>query len=405
MSDMNEVQHVTLAPTPQTPRRSGPGARFVAAQAAAALAIVVATVAATQTLSPAPAAAQASANQMAALAVNSTAPAGSVAAVAQQVGPAVVSVRTDQGLGSGVVYDASGLILTNAHVVAGAQSITIGMVDGRHFDGKVVGADTGFDVAVIKIDGTNLPTASLGDSANLQVGDAVIAIGNPFGFDHTLTTGVVSALNRPVSEGQGSYNQPMIQTDAAINPGNSGGPLLDINGQVVGINTLVAAPQGIPAQGLGFSVPSDTAKRIADQLVQSGKVTNSGQPYLGVSLADINRPDTTPGFPGQPGVPGVPGLPGGRRGQQPNTPRTPAPSGVDHGALVGDVQAGGPVATAGVQAGDVIVNFDGFDIYNPDELLQHLVMHKPGDQVPFTIIRGGQNTSLSLTIGEAPVQS
>jgi S1-C subfamily serine protease len=395
MSELNEG----------TPRRSGLSPRFVAAQAATAVAIVVVTVAVTQGLNPARATAQSSGSPLAATTTAAAAPAGSVAAVAQQVGPAVVSVRTDQGLGSGVVYDPSGLILTNAHVVSGAQSITIGMVDGRHFAGKVVGADTGFDVAVIKIDGANLPAATLGVSANLQVGDAVVAIGNPFGFDHTLTTGVVSALNRPVSEGQGSYNQPMVQTDAAINPGNSGGPLLDINGQVVGITTLVAAPQGIPAQGLGFAVPADTARRIADQLVQSGKVTHSGQPFLGVSLGDINRPDTTPGFPGQPSIPGLPGLPGGRRGQQPPTPRTPAPSGVDHGALVGDVQAGSPAATAGIQVGDVITNFDAFDIYNPDELLQRLVLHKPGDQVAFTVIRGGQNTNLTVTMGEAPVQS
>ena len=330
------------------------------------------------------------------------APTGTVAAVAQTVGPAVVSVRTDQGLGSGVIYDPSGLILTNAHVVDQAQSITIGLVDGRHFTGKVVGADTGFDVAVIKIDGPNLPTAALGSTANLQVGDPVVAIGNPFGFDHTLTTGVVSALNRPVSEGQGSYNQPMVQTDAAINPGNSGGPLLDINGQVIAITTLVAAPQGIPAQGLGFAVPVDTARRIADQLVQSGKVTHSGQPFLGVALTDINRPDTTPGFPGQPSIPGLPGLPGGRRGQPPTRPATP--SGVDHGALVSDVQSGSPAAQAGLQTGDVIVNFDGFDIYNPDELLQRLVLHKPGDQVGLTVISTAQSTNLTLTVGEAPVQ-
>jgi S1-C subfamily serine protease len=333
---------------------------------------------------------------------------GSIAAVAQSVGPAVVSVRTDQGLGSGVIYDPSGLILTNAHVIQGAQSITIGMVDGRHFSGNVVGADTGFDVAVLKIDGSNLPVATLGDSAGLQVGDTVAAIGNPFGFDHTLTSGVVSALNRPVSEGQGSYNQPMIQTDAAINPGNSGGPLLDMNGQVMGITTLVATPQGFPAQGLGFAVPVDTAKRVADQLVQSGKVTNSGQPYLGIALADINRPDATPGFPSEPGFPGLPGLPGtpgggGRRGQQP-APRPTAPSGVDHGALVTDIQSGGPSASAGLQTGDVIVNFDNYDIYNPDELLQRLVLHKPGDQVQVSIIRNGQQTSVPLTIGEAPIQ-
>src|SRR5205807_5640463 len=130
---------------------------------------------------------------------------------------------------------------------------------GRHFSGKVVGADSGFDVAVIKIDSaSNLPTAALGDSASLQVGDPVVTIGNPFGFDHTLTTGVVSALNRPVSEGQGSYNQPMIQTDAAINPGNSGGPLPDLNGNVIGITTPVAAPHGFPPQRLGFAVPVAT---------------------------------------------------------------------------------------------------------------------------------------------------
>jgi serine protease Do len=359
-------------------------------------------------LSPVRATAQSTATTPAMTGASTTAAvaaAGSIPAVAQSVGPAVVSVRTDQGLGSGVIYDASGLILTNAHVVNGAQSITIGLVDGRHFAGKIVGADTGFDVAVLRIDGSNLPTATLGESANLQVGDEVVAIGNPYGFDHTLTTGVVSALNRPVSEGQGSYNQPMIQTDAAINPGNSGGPLLDLNGQVMGITTLVATPQGIPAAGLGFAVPVNTAKRIADQLVQSGTVTHSGQPYLGVALSDINRPDTTPGFPGQPGIP-LPGIPGfgggGRRGQQP-APAPTVPSGVDHGALVTDIQPNSAAAQSGLQVGDVIVNFDNFDIYNPDELLQRLVVHKPGDQVQLAIIRSSQQQQLSLTIGEAPV--
>jgi S1-C subfamily serine protease len=364
-------------------------------------------------LSPARATAQSSPSPSPSGQTAATVAPGSIAAVAQSVGPAVVSVRTDQGLGSGVIYDANGLVLTNAHVIQGAQSITIGLVDGRHFDANVVGADTGFDVAVLRISGSNLPTATLGDSASLQVGDPVAAIGNPYGFDHTLTTGVVSALNRPVSEGQGSYNQPMIQTDAAINPGNSGGPLLDINGQVMGITTLVASPQGIPAQGLGFAVPVDTARRVADQLVQSGKVTSSGQPFLGVALSDINRPDATPGFGGQPGqtIPGLPGIPGfgGGRGRQPgsgsSTPVPTAPAGVDHGALVTDVQAGSGAANAGLQVGDVIVNFDNYDIYNPDELLQRLVLHKPGDQVQVTIIRNGQQSNVQLTIGEAPVQS
>src|SRR5216684_3569639 len=394
MSDANQVQ------PPR--RRSGLSRRATTVLAAAAVALIMVGVVIGQSLPMPRAAAQPVGPQVTAATNTATAATGTVAAVAQMVGPAVVSVRTDQGLGSGVIYDASGLILTNAHVVDQAQSITIGLVDGRHFAGKVVGADTGFDVAVIKIDGANLPTATLGSTANVQVGDPVMAIGNPFGFDHTLTTGVVSALNRPVSEGQGSYNQPMVQTDAAINPGNSGGPLLDINGQVIAITTLVAAPQGIPAQGLGFAVPVDTARRIADQLVQSGKVTQSGQPFLGVALSDINRPDTTPGFPGQPSIPGLPGLPGGRRGQPPTRPATP--SGVDHGALVSDVQSGSPAAQAGLQTGDVIVNFDGFDIYNPDELLQRLVLHKPGDQVGLTVIRSAQSTNLTLTVGEAPVQ-
>jgi S1-C subfamily serine protease len=413
MSENSAQQQPAVSPSaPPARRRSGSGSWFAGAAAGAGLSVVVVAAALTQGFGVAHSAAQAApANPGVSSTLNAAAAPGTIAAVAQTVGPAIVSVRTDQGLGSGVVYDPSGLILTNAHVVQGAQSITIGMVDGRHFAGKVVGADTGFDVAVIKIDGTNLPSATLGDSSSLQVGDPVIAIGNPFGFDHTLTTGVVSGLNRPVSEGQGSYNQPMIQTDAAINPGNSGGPLLDSSGQVIGITTLVAAPQGIPAQGLGFAVPVTTARRIADQLVQSGTVSHSGMPFLGVALSDINRPDATPGFPGTPSIPGfgIPGLPGtGRRGNgngQPPAPRPQAPSGVDHGALVGDVQAGSAAAQAGLQTGDVITSFDGFDIYNPDELLQRLVLHKPGDQVNVTVTRDGQSMNLTLTVGEAPVQT
>lgn len=397
-----DSQHVPTSSASVTRVSPPPGhhwrraaSRVLAIVVATALIVVAVGAATIHAFVPAPATTQATTAQAAP--AGQAAPQGSAAEVGQSVGPAVVSVRTDQGLGSGVIYDASGLILTNAHVVQGAQSITIGLVDGRHFAGKVVGADTGFDVAVIKIDGgTNLPTAALGTSNNLQVGQPVVAIGNPYGFDHTLTTGVVSALNRPVSEGQGSYNQPMIQTDAAINPGNSGGPLLDINGQVIGITTLVAAPQGFPAQGLGFAVPVETAKRIADQLSQSGKVTHSGMPFLGVNLSDINRPDTVPYLPGEPG------FPGSGRGRQPTLPQ--APAGVDHGALVSDLSAGSAAAQAGIQVGDVIVSFDGLDVYNPDELLQRLVLHKPGDQVPLSVIRNSQTLNLTLTIGEAPVQ-
>jgi serine protease Do len=325
-----------------------------------------------------------------------------IQSVSQKVGPAVVEIRTDQGLGSGVIYDPNGLILTNAHVVEGANSISVGLGDGRHFSGKVLGQDSGFDLAVVKIDAQNLPTATLGNSSALQPGQVVVAIGNPYGFDHTVTMGVVSGVNRPVSEGQGSYNQPMVQTDTAINPGNSGGPLLDLDGNVVGINTLVGAPDGFPAQGLGFAVPVDTAKRIAPQLAQNGRVTNSGQPYLGVSVSDAGRPSVVPGQPGFPDVPNVPGFPGNPR---PAPRPAPRPSGVDHGAVVGQVVPNGPAAQAGLQPNDVITSFDGKDVYSSDELLQSLVLHKPGDQVPMTIVRNGQSQNLTVTIGEAPAST
>jgi S1-C subfamily serine protease len=384
----------TVAYPPVHRSSNSPGSQMFSKSRLAGVVVAVTFVAVTvalalsQAFAPAPRQLHQATTQSSPAIVIASAPApeGSVMAVAEAVGPAVVSVRTDQGLGSGVLYDTSGLILTNAHVVAGAQSITIALVDGRHFSGKVVGSDTGFDVAIIGVDTPGLPTAPLGSSSNLQVGQSVIAIGNPYGLDHTLTTGVVSALNRPVSEGQGSYNQPMIQTDAAINPGNSGGPLLDLQGRIVGITTLVAAPSGIPAQGLGFAVPVDTARRIADQLVQWGKVTHSGMPYLGANLSDINRPAALPGF-------------SGRRAQPPQ-----APTGVDHGALVGQVDPSGPSAQAGLKPGDAIISFGGIDVYNPDELLERLVVHVPGDQLQLGVVRNGQPMTLELTIGEAPVQ-
>ncbi|MBV9356667.1 MAG: trypsin-like peptidase domain-containing protein [Chloroflexi bacterium] len=326
-----------------------------------------------------------------------------VESVSQKVGPAVVEIRTDEGLGSGVIYDASGLILTNDHVVEGANTISVGLGDGRHFQAKVLGQDAGFDLAVLKIDGQNLPAANLGTSNGLQAGQFVVAIGNPYGFDHTVTLGVVSGVNRPVNEGQGSYNQPMIQTDTAINPGNSGGPLIDLDGNVIGINTLVGAPDGVPAPGLGFAVPVDTAKRIAPQLAQNGHVTDSGQPFLGVSLSDAGRPSAVPGQPGfpMPGFPNEPGFP------QPGNPQpapqpAPRPGGADHGAVVGQVSPDGPAAQAGLQPNDVITSFDGKDIYSSDELLQALVLHKPGDQVTVTVLRNGQSQNLTLTIGDAP---
>jgi S1-C subfamily serine protease len=305
---------------------------------------------------------------------------------AQRVGPAVVSIRTETGLGSGLIYDASGLVLTNAHVVDGSRTISVGLADGRHFDGKVLGADQGFDLAVVKIGGDNLPTAPLGGSASLQVGQFVLAIGNPYGFDHTVTNGVVSALNRPIAEDQRSLAQPMIQTNAAINPGNSGGPLVDLDGSVVGITTLVAAPQGFPAQGLGFAVPIDTARRIAPQLVADGRVTHSGQPYLGLAVGDPGSADRSQ-YPYR---------------RQPS--RGLLQPGVDHGALIAQVAPGGPAAAADLKDGDVITSFDGRDVYAADDFLQDLVLHQPGDQVQLGLVRQGQQLTVQVTIGEAPAR-
>jgi serine protease Do len=303
-------------------------------------------------------------------------------AVAQKVGPAVVLIRTEtargSGLGSGVIYDSSGLILTNAHVVANARTVNVALPDGRRFDGKVLGRDTGFDLAVIKIDGDGLPSAPLGDSKGLQVGQVVVAIGNPLGLDNTFTNGVVSAINRAVSEGPGSYAQPMIQTNAAINPGNSGGPLVDLDGRVIGINTLVASLQGVPAQGLGFAVPIVTAARIAPQLASQGRVVNSGQPYLGVGLGSERV------------------LP--RNAPAPRGPRSTSQPGVP----IASLEPSGPAAKAGLQTGDVVTQIDGRDVYSPDDLLQALVVHKPGDSVQLMVQRQGGQQTVAVTLGEAP---
>ncbi len=315
----------------------------------------------------------------------------SLIAAVQNVVPAVVSIHTNTGLGSGVIYDASGLILTNAHVVDGATTLTVGLPDGRYFQGKTLGADTNLDLAVVKIESTNLPVAPLGDSSTLQVGQFVSAIGNPLSLNNSVTVGVISALNRPMSEG--GYSQPMIQTDAAINPGNSGGPLVDLNGNVIGINTLIESSggsSGRPAQGLGFAVPVNTAKRIVPQLVSAGHTTRSGQPYMGVSISDIPRAAPNDGF---------------RRffGEGGNQQPTPSqPTGVDHGALISRVVSGGPADQAGMQAGDVVTMIDGRQVYYAADLIQNIVTHKPGDQVQITIVRNGQTSNLTVTLGEAP---
>jgi S1-C subfamily serine protease len=311
----------------------------------------------------------------------------SVTDISDRVSPSVVSVRADQEIGSGMIY-----------VVNGTRNITVTLKDGRHFAGTVVGSDTAFDIAVIGINGgSDLPAVTLGTASTLEVGQPLVVIGNPYGLDQTLTTGIVSAVDRPVSEGQGTYYQPMIQTNADINPGNSGGPILDMNGRVVGVATLVVqVGNGAPAQGLSFAVPIDTARRVANQLVQYGKVVDSDQPYMGMNLADLKILSASSYLPSQPPPASAPA-----------TVNSPASSSgpPDRGAEVVRVASTGPAANAGIQAGDVITSFAGVEIYNRDELLRRLVVQHPGDVIPIVLSRDGQSISLTLTLAEssAPV--
>ncbi|MCR4427196.1 MAG: trypsin-like peptidase domain-containing protein, partial [Firmicutes bacterium] len=219
----------------------------------------------------------------------------SVAAAAQRVGPAVVKIATKQeevvysfffrpmvrereGLGSGVIIDSAGHILTNYHVIEDVTQITVVLADGRQFSGRIVGADAYTDLAVIKISDSNLPVAELGDSGAITVGEPAIAIGNPYGFDHTVTAGVISALNRSIDPGDrsGVVLEGLIQTDAPINPGNSGGALVSAAGQVIGINTAIIAQ----AQSIGFAIPINTARDVAREIIAYGKVR---RPYVGVA--------------------------------------------------------------------------------------------------------------------------
>ena len=324
--------------------------------------------------------------------------------VTQQVKPAVVQITNIQevqsgqfnapytapaGVGSGVIYDDQGHILTNDHVVEGATQLQVSLPSGQSYPAKLIGADPQTDLAVVQIKANNLPVAKLGDSSKLQVGDWLVAIGNALGLTGgpTVSQGVVSALGRTVQEpgdqsqgslGQSSTSGPylfdVIQTDTPINPGNSGGPLLNLDGEVIGINTLVAgqAEPGVQAQGIGFAIAIDTAKPIADQLVKSGRVVH---PFLGVSYAPLN-----PAISAQLNV---------------NT---------TDGVVVEDVVENGPSAQAGIQQGDVITAADGQALKGESALAYALNKHKPGDKVTLTILRNGQKKDVTVTLAERPQQ-
>jgi S1-C subfamily serine protease len=298
-------------------------------------------------------------------------------AVIARVQPTVVqiNVKTGQGggLGSGVIIDSRGYIITNNHVVQGAQSAQVVLYGGTTLPAQIVGTDSPDDLAVVKVTPpkTSLTVATLGDSSKLRVGQEVLAIGNPLGITHTVTNGIVSALNRTVGT-----IPDAVQTDAPINPGNSGGALVDLQGNVIGVPTSTAIdPQfRTPANGVGFAVPSNRVKFIAPQLIQTGRVTNSGRAALGVRVADVD-------------------------------PIVAAQNGlaVDHGVLIASVTSGGPAARAGLKAGDVIVQVDGKAINDVSSLGNVLLSKKPGDTVSVQFYRSTQQQTVQVTLGELQI--
>ncbi len=275
---------------------------------------------------------------------------------------------TQRSLGSGVIIDQDGYIVTNAHVVKNADKIVVKLDDKREFEAQRVGIDEKMDVALLKITAAHdLTVAPIGNSDTLQVGDWVLAIGNPFGLSETVTAGIVSALGRVI--GQGPYDN-FIQTDASINPGNSGGPLLDVHGQVVGINAAIFSQSGGNI-GIGFAIPIDSVKSVLEQLKTRGKVVRG---WLGVAIQDIT-PDLAKSF-------------GLSKAQ---------------GALVADVTPDSPAAHAGLERGDIIVNYDGTDIDEAHQLPVLVADTKIGKSVSITVLRNGEKKTLHATVAEMPV--
>ncbi len=279
-----------------------------------------------------------------------------------------------RGLGSGFIIDKSGLVLTNAHVVDKADKVTVRLKDGRSFEGKVQGVDEVTDLAVVKINaGGDLPAAPLGSSGNVQVGDWAIAVGNPLGFDNTVTLGIVSTLRRSSAQvGIPDKRLEFIQTDAAINPGNSGGPLLNDQGEVIGINTAIRAD----AMGIGFAIPIDKAKAIALQLERGGKVAH---PYLGVQMLTL-----TP-----------------EMARQNNTdPNSSIQIPEVNGVVVMRVVPNSPAATAGIRRGDVIVQIDGQSVTTADQLQNIVENSRLGQGLQLVVQRGNQTQQLTVRTSE-----
>src|SRR6185503_8020790 len=271
--------------------------------------------------------------------------------------------RAMQGMGSGFIVDASGVILTNAHVVEGADEVHVRLTDRREFKGKVLGADKATDIAVVKIEAGGLPVVKLGDPAKTRVGEWVLAIGSPFGFDNTVTAGIVSATSRSLPDG--TY-VPFIQTDAAVNPGNSGGPLFNLKGEVIGINSQIYSRSG-GFQGIAFAVPIDVASHVQQELVAHGRVERG---RLGVHIQEVTQ-SLAQSF----------GL---------DRPR---------GALVAQVEKGSPAEKAGLKPGDVLLGVNGKAIERSAEIPPLVAAVKPGDKATLSVWRDGKKQDLAVTVG------
>jgi serine protease Do len=286
----------------------------------------------------------------------------------RRFGPQPPGPREEENhsLGSGFIISADGYIMTNAHVVTAADDITVTLTDKREFKAKVIGADKRTDVALIKIEASGLPKLALGDPSVLKVGEWVVAIGSPFGFENTVTAGIVSAKGRALP--QENY-VPFIQTDVAINPGNSGGPLFNLKGEVIGINSQIYSRTG-GFMGLSFAIPIDVAMDITDQLRKSGKVSRG---WLGVVIQEVTK-DLADSF---------------------NLPKTA-------GAVVASVERGGPADKAGLEPSDVILKFDNKPVNNSIDLPRLVAAAKPGSKINVQVWRKGQTKDIAVTLAELP---
>jgi S1-C subfamily serine protease len=304
----------------------------------------------------------------------------SIVDIAAQARPWVVNIAVGidsptlggfqaEGLGSGVILRSDGHILTNAHVVEDASDIEVTLASGEKLNARVVASDTETDIAVVKVDRSDLPAAVIGSVKNLRVGDVAVAIGSPLGFEQSVTAGIISALGRTVQRpGSGSPLVDMVQTDAPVTQGNSGGALVDGRGSVVGINTAIGASPEVGAEGIAFATPIDVAAAVARELISTGRATH---PWLGVTGGDI-------------------------------TPEAAQEFGQEQGALIIEVVPDSPAARAGIKPNDVIVSFDGERIDSMDDLVVAIRQHRVGERVSMVLVRGGQRMTIQATLGDKP---